>query len=82
KRKIVLKAKHDGVSRNFSLSNALYIPTARCNLISGSRLDRKGVSTQTGNGKITYFNTANVPFATGGIVKELYKMDVEAVEVE
>jgi hypothetical protein len=63
------------------VSNALHIPTARCNLISGSRLDRKGVNTQTGSGKITYFNAVNVPFASGTIVRDLYKMDVETVEV-
>jgi len=73
KGKIVLKSTYDGVMRNFSVSNVLHIPTACCNLISGSRLDRKGVNTQTGKGKITYFN------ATGSIVKDLYKMDVEMV---
>ncbi|KAF7374996.1 Integrase catalytic domain-containing protein [Mycena sanguinolenta] len=80
KGKVVLKSTYDGTTRNFSLSNVLHIPTARCNLISGSRLDRKGVNTQTGNGKITYFNAANIPFATGTIVRDLYKMDVETVE--
>ncbi|KAJ7915200.1 hypothetical protein B0H13DRAFT_1559237, partial [Mycena leptocephala] len=48
---IMLKSTYDGVQRNFSVSNALHIPTVRCNLISGSRLDRKGVNTQTGSGK-------------------------------
>ncbi|KAJ7194901.1 hypothetical protein C8J57DRAFT_991550, partial [Mycena rebaudengoi] len=79
KGKILLNATYDGVARNFSMSNVLHIPTARCNLISGSRLDRKGVNTQTGKGKITYFNAADVPFATGTIVRDLYRMDVEAV---
>ncbi|KAJ7111118.1 hypothetical protein C8R46DRAFT_838123, partial [Mycena filopes] len=82
KGKVVLKTMYDGATRHFSLSNALHIPTARCNLISGSRLDRKGVNTQTGNGKITYFNAANVPFATGAIVRDLYKMEVEVVEAD
>jgi hypothetical protein len=80
KGRIVMRATYDGAQRNFSISNALHIPTARCNLISGSRLDKKGVSTQTGNGKITYFNSASVPFASGSIVRDLYKMDVEVVE--
>ncbi|KAJ7495729.1 hypothetical protein B0H11DRAFT_2276741 [Mycena galericulata] len=70
----------DGRTRQFSVSDALHIPTARCNLISGSRIDKKGVSTRTGSGKITYLNAADVPFASGGIVRDLYKMDVEAVE--
>jgi hypothetical protein len=82
KGKVVLKGTYEGTKRNFSVSNALHIPTARCNLISGSRLDRKGVSTQTGQGKITYFNAANVPFAAGAIVRDLYQMDVEIVEEE
>ncbi|KAJ7606387.1 hypothetical protein DFH06DRAFT_1251254 [Mycena polygramma] len=37
KGKIVMKATYDGVLRQFSVSNALHIPTARCNLISGSQ---------------------------------------------
>jgi hypothetical protein len=37
---------------------------------------------KTGKGKITYFNAANVPFATGAIVRDLYKMDVEMVEAD
>ncbi|KAF9455225.1 hypothetical protein BDZ94DRAFT_1145962, partial [Collybia nuda] len=56
KGKIIINSSYGGVNRRFSMSNALYIPTARCNLISGSRLDRKGVDTRTGKGKITYFN--------------------------
>ncbi|KAF8145471.1 hypothetical protein K438DRAFT_1427693, partial [Mycena galopus ATCC 62051] len=72
----------DGTTLHFSISNVLHIPTARYNLISGSRIDRKGVSMRTGSGKITYLNAAEVPFASGGIVKDLYKMDVEPVEPE
>ncbi|KAJ6618127.1 hypothetical protein B0H10DRAFT_1662341, partial [Mycena sp. CBHHK59/15] len=45
KGKIVMSATYDGVHRQFSVSNALHIPTARCNLISGTRIDKKGVST-------------------------------------
>ncbi|KAJ6512983.1 hypothetical protein C8R45DRAFT_771817, partial [Mycena sanguinolenta] len=51
KGKIVMKGTYDGKTRQFSVSNALHIPTARCNLISGSRIDKKGVSTRTGGGK-------------------------------
>ncbi|KAJ6517686.1 hypothetical protein DFH09DRAFT_842411, partial [Mycena vulgaris] len=51
KGKIVMETMYDGTKRQFSVSNALHIPTARCNLISGSRIDKKGVSTRTGNGK-------------------------------
>ncbi|KAF9026412.1 hypothetical protein BDZ89DRAFT_921514, partial [Hymenopellis radicata] len=51
KGKVVLKATYDGMARHFSVSNALHIPTARCNLLSGSRLDRKGVNTRTGGGR-------------------------------
>jgi hypothetical protein len=75
-----MTAAYDGRTRQFSVSNALHIPTARCNLISGSRIDKKGVSTRTGSGKITDLNAAEVPFASGGIVKDLYKMDVETVK--
>ncbi|KAJ7720876.1 hypothetical protein DFH07DRAFT_723568, partial [Mycena maculata] len=62
KGKIVMRATYDGTTRQFSVSNAIHIPTARCNLISGSRIDKKGVSTRTGSGKITYLNGAEVLF--------------------
>ena len=76
---IILHSKIGNSHRNFSLSNVLHIPSARCNLISGSRLDQKGVSTMTGNGKITYLNKHNTCFAIGSIVRDLYKMDVTPV---
>jgi len=76
---IILQSKIGNSYRNFSLSNVLHIPSARCNLISGSRLDQKGVSTRTGNGKITYLNKHNTCFAIGSIVRDLYKMDVTPV---
>ncbi|KAF8145490.1 hypothetical protein K438DRAFT_2097747 [Mycena galopus ATCC 62051] len=80
KGKIVMTAIYDGRMRQFSVSNALHIPTAHCNLISGSRIDKKGVSTHTGSGKITYLNAAEVPFACGSIVRDLYKINVEMVK--
>jgi len=80
KGKIVLKSMYDSLTCNFSVLNVLHILTACCNLISGFRLDQKGVNTQTGKGKITYFNAADIPFATGSIMKDLYKMDVKMVE--
>jgi hypothetical protein len=75
-----MMAVYNGKTRQFSVSNTLHIPTARCNLTSGSRIDKKGVSTRTGSGKITYFNATEVLFATGGIVKDLYKMDMETIQ--
>jgi hypothetical protein len=80
KGKIVMEATYDETKHQFSVSNALHIPTARCNLISGSRIDRKEVSTQTGNSKITYLNGAGVPFASRGIMRDLYRMDVVMVK--
>jgi hypothetical protein len=77
---ILLRSIHNGVTRTFSLSNVLHILTARCNLISGSQLDRKGVSTHTGSGRITYFNANGIPFASGSIVSNLYWMDVRPVQ--
>lgn len=77
---IVLKSKFGSSTRAFSLSNVLHIPSTRCNLISGSRLDRKGVRTRTGDGKVTYYNSANTAFALGTIVQDLYQMDVSLVK--
>ena len=39
KGKIILKSMYDGIMCNFSVLNVLHIPTAHCNLLSGSRLD-------------------------------------------
>src|ERR1700761_5538780 len=47
-----------------------------------TRLDRKGVNTHTGNGTITYFNAADMPFATGSIVRDLYKMNVKMIKAD
>jgi len=80
KGRIVLKSTYDGTTCNFSVSNVLHIPTAQCSLIFGTCLDQKGVNTQTGNSKITHFNAADIPFATGSIMKDLYKMDVKTME--
>jgi hypothetical protein len=77
---ILLHSTYDGITHTSSLSNVLHIPNARCNLISGSRLDRKGVSTQMGSGNITYFNADGIPFASGSIVSDLYRMDVVSVQ--
>jgi hypothetical protein len=77
---IILKTTHNKVTRQFSLSNVLHIPTARSNLISGSRLDKKGVSTLTGKGKITYLSPNGTAFASGEIVDDLYQMAVIPVK--
>ncbi|KAJ3843954.1 hypothetical protein F5878DRAFT_603225 [Lentinula raphanica] len=77
-----LQAKVKNTPRSFSISNVLYIPSARCNLISGSRLDKKGVKTKTGDGKITYYNSHSIPFAMGSVVRDLFRMEVTPVEVE
>jgi hypothetical protein len=77
---IVLRTTHKGISQMFSISNVLHVPIAHCNLISGSRLDRKGVRTMMGNGKITYFSKEHGAFASGRIVSDLYQMDVVPVK--
>lgn len=79
----ILETHVNGLKEHtFSLSNVLHIPTAHCNLISGSRIDRKGVKTTTGDGKITYTNSSNVPFAQGSIIRDLYQMNVVAVKAQ
>ncbi|KAJ7221413.1 hypothetical protein GGX14DRAFT_301683, partial [Mycena pura] len=79
---VLLKGTYEGRSCVFPIANALHIPTARTNLISGSRLDANGVITQTGKGKITYFNSAGKLFARGEVVNDLYKMDVQIIPKE
>jgi hypothetical protein len=64
----------------FVLTRVLHIPDARCNLVSGIQLDRKGVFATTGNGKVAlYTRGSSVPFAVGEIVNDLYKLKVRPV---
>jgi hypothetical protein len=64
----------------FELSRVLHIPDARCNLVSGIQLDRKGIFTTTGNGKVAlYTRGSSVPFAVGEISNDLYKLKVKPV---
>jgi hypothetical protein len=62
---IIPKSTHDGKTHTFSIPNILHVPTAHCNLTSGSRLDKKGVRTLVGSGKIVYFTQEYGAFATG-----------------
>ncbi|KAF9060016.1 hypothetical protein BDP27DRAFT_1430583 [Rhodocollybia butyracea] len=77
---IVLKTTHNKITRQFSLSNVLHIPTARSNLILGLRLDKKGISTLSGQGKITYLSPKGTAFVSGEIIDDLYQMAVLPVK--
>jgi hypothetical protein len=64
----------------FVLTQVLHIPDARCNLVSGIQLDRKGVFTTTSNSKVALYTRGSaVPFAVGEIVNDLYKLRVKPV---
>ena len=61
------------------ISDALHVPTARVNLISGSALDLKGVSTVTHNGKIELSKDGQV-IAQGSLWKGLYRLNLTPVQ--
>jgi hypothetical protein len=61
------------------ISDALHIPTAHVNLISGSALDLKGVSTLTHNGKIELSKNGQV-ITQGSLWKGLYHLNLTPVQ--
>ena len=61
------------------ISDALHVPTTRVNLISGSALDLKGVSTVTHNGKIELSKDGQV-IAQGSLWKGLYRLNLTPVQ--
>jgi hypothetical protein len=70
----------DQTQDRFVLTRVLHIPDARCNLVSGIQLDRKGVFTTTGNGKVALYTRGSaIPFAVGEISNDLYKLNVKPV---
>jgi hypothetical protein len=75
---VKLNAFFDGRQSSFTLTNALYIPSARVNLISGTSLDKKGVFAITGNGRIS-LSKGGKTFAEGSIHRDLYKLNVTPI---
>jgi hypothetical protein len=64
----------------FTLTEVLHIPDARCNLISGVRLDLKGAWTTTGDQKLAvYMGSEKKPFMVGRISNGLYRLDVKPI---
>jgi hypothetical protein len=64
----------------FTLTGVLHIPDARCNLVSGVRLDLKGAWTTTGDQKLTvYMKNDKRPFMVGQITNGLYKLNVKLI---
>jgi hypothetical protein len=57
------------------ISDTLHVPTAHVNLISGSALDLKGVSTVTQNGKIELSKNGQV-IAQGSLWRGLYCLNL------
>jgi hypothetical protein len=60
------------------ISDALHVPTARVNLISGSALDRKGVTAVTQDGKIELSKNGQV-IAQGNLWNGLYRLNLTPV---
>ncbi|CAK5271564.1 unnamed protein product [Mycena citricolor] len=74
----------DGKQHTWTLTNALLVPSARCNLISCSQIDKRGVKTETGLGALRYFAPTSsgryVPFAEGKVMNGLYALSAEVVK--
>lgn len=57
------------------ITDALHIPTGRCNLLSQTALDKKGVSSRTGNGLIELIYNGQT-IIEGAIKNDLYQLHV------
>jgi hypothetical protein len=67
-------------ARSFTLTNALHIPTARANLLSQVRLDRKGIGATLSHGKIVLFRDADgTPIVDGSVDNEMYRLHLHIV---
>jgi hypothetical protein len=62
----------------FTLSDVLHVPNARCNLLSQTKIDPKGVHSHTGDGMITLSRKGKI-FVDGYIDNGLYKLNVEVI---
>ena len=60
------------------ISDVLHVPTAHVNLISGSALDRKGVTAVTHDGKIELSKIGQV-IAQGSLWNGLYQLNLTPV---
>ena len=52
---VELKATVGSRTHTFTLTDVLHIPDSRCNLVSGIKLDYKGVHTSSGDQKIALY---------------------------
>lgn len=66
-----LEGKYGANTSPILLRNALHIPAARSNLISGIQLDKAGVTSTLGHNTIT-LSTKNKPIVSGTIVNDMY----------
>jgi hypothetical protein len=70
----------DNKEDRWTLTDVLHIPDARCNLISGIRLDYKGVFAVAGDQKVAlYIKGSSTPFAIGDIQNDLYRLHAEPI---
>ncbi|TDL13213.1 hypothetical protein BD410DRAFT_552655, partial [Rickenella mellea] len=64
-----------------TLSEVIHVPTSRCNLISQTALDKKGVTSHSGDGHIALiYNQCLI--MEGEIRGDLYKMNVSTVTAQ
>jgi hypothetical protein len=77
---ISFKAVCDGLQNTITLSDVLHVPAARCNLVSQSQLDRRGVHSYIGNGKI-HLSKNGKKIVDGQLERDLYRLNLIPVKV-
>ena len=80
KGRMMLRTKVNGDDTILILNNVLHVPSGRVHLISGSELDKKGISTWISNGKISLLKSDSV-VARGSLWNDLYKLNLIPIPV-
>lgn len=75
---IALHSRANGKDHRIELTEVLYVPTARVNLVSGSWMDKRGVGIAINGGKIALVKQGTV-IARGELWKDLYRLHLTPI---
>jgi hypothetical protein len=73
-----LEGHYNNKNHPILLNNALHIPAACTNLVSGIQLDKASVTSMLGNNKI-FLSINNRILVSGSIVNNMYRLDMTIV---
>lgn len=76
---LMFRSTLNGRERTFLIQDILFCEDMRCNLISGSMLDRNGVRMLFGGGKCSISSSKGTLLAIGNLIRGLYRMEIEPI---